>query len=144
MSSTVSTLEAMQGVLNVIQEDRPATTAEAIEAWEKRFHPMNLPQDAKSFLKSSDGLKVTWHVRHGDLFPLGSMHINALADITPVPPEALLNECGELCAELPPPLPGGIQAFDLDAQCSYGRVCLISTGGRGEHNAAQELVPVSQ
>ena len=73
----------------------------------------------------------------GDLLPLGAMRINALAEMTPVPPEALLNERGERCAELPAPLPGGTQAFDLDAQCSYGRVCLISTGGRGEHSAAQ-------
>ena len=78
-------------------------------------------------------------VQHGggDLLPLGVMRINALAEMTPVPPEALLNERGERCAELPAPLPGGTQAFDLDAQCSYGRVCLISTGGRGEHSAAQ-------
>ena len=141
VSSTIAALEEMHefGVCNIVREDRPATTPEAIEAWQKRFHPASLPLDVKSFLKSSDGLKVTWQVQHGggDLLPLGAMRINALAEMTPVPPEALLNERGERCAELPAPLPGGTQAFDLDAQCSYGRVCLISTGGRGEHSAAQ-------
>jgi len=139
VSSTVLTLEDMHDVFNIVQDEKPATTPEAIEAWQKRFFPMNLPLDVKSFLKSSDGLKVTWQVQHGgdDLLPLGAMRINALAEMTPVPPEALLNERGERCAELPAPLPGGTQAFDLDAQCSYGRVCLISTGGRGEHSAAQ-------
>ena len=143
VSSTISTLEAMENVFNVTQEEKAASTAEAIDTWEKRF--TSLPPDFKSFLKSSDGLKVTWHVRHGnDLLPIGCMHINSLADMEPVPPEALLNERGELCAELPPPLPGGIQAFDLDVRCNHGRVCLISTGGRGESSRAQELLPASQ
>ena len=111
VSSTITALEEMHefGVCNIVREDRPATTPEAIEAWQKRFHPASLPLDVKSFLKSSDGLKVTWQVQHGggDLLPLGAMRINALAEMTPVPPEALLNERGERCAELPAPLPGG-------------------------------------
>ena len=146
VSSTLSTLTVMRDVYDITQDDRPATTVEAMEAWEKRFHPINLPADVKSFLMSSDGLKVVWQVRHGDdVRPLGVMYINALADITSVPPEALLNECGERCVELPPPVPGSrIQVFDLDAQCSYGRVCLISTGGRREHARAQEVSLVSQ
>ena len=96
---------------NVTEAAATATTAADIEEWERKFHPMNLPPDVKSFLMSSDGLKLTWHVRHGDdLLPLGCMHINSLAEMAPVPPEALLNESGELCAELPPPLPTGLQA----------------------------------
>ena len=92
VSSTVLTLERMHDVFNVVQDEKPGTTPEAIEAWQKRFHPMNLPLDVKSFLKSSDGLKVTWQVQHGgdDPLPLGAMRINALAEMTPVPPEALL------------------------------------------------------
>ena len=91
VSSTTAALEEMHefGVCNIVREDRPATTPEAIEAWQKRFHPASLPLDVKSFLKSSDGLKVTWQVQHGggDLLPLGAMRINALAGMTPVPPQ---------------------------------------------------------
>lgn len=138
MSSTVSTLEQTPDVLNVTEDSRPAAAAAEIAAWEQRYHPMNLPPDVKSFLMSSNGIKLTWHLRHGDdLLPLGCMHINSLAELTPVPYEALLNESGELCTELPPPLPTGLQAFDLDVHCHHGRVCLISTGGRGEHARGQ-------
>lgn len=138
VSSTISSLDQTPNVFNVTEAAATAATAADIEEWERKFHPMNLPPDVKSFLMSSDGLKLTWHVRHGDdLLPLGCMHINSLAEMAPVPPEALLNQSGELCAELPPPLPTGLQAFDLDVECGHGRVCLISTGGRGDHARAQ-------
>ena len=137
---TVAELEGMAacGVYNVMASERLGVDHDDLVTWEQRNPGLDLPPDVKSFLMSSDGFELSWHARHGDdLLPIGSMRMNSLSEMTPVPKEALQNEYGETCEELPPPLPTGLQAFDLDAKCSYGRVCLLATGGRGDSARAQ-------
>lgn len=140
LDMTVTELEGMAtyGVYNVMATERLGVDHAELVAWEQRNPGLDLPPDVKSFLMSSDGLELSWHARHGDdLLPIGSMRINSLSEMTPVPKEALQNELGEACAELPPPLPTGLQAIDLDTKCTCGRVCLLATGGRGDSARAQ-------
>ena len=125
-------LESHSFLQDVSLDERAAAEAADLAAWEAAHHPLVLPADLKAFYMVSDGLLLRWDVACGEeAMPLGSMQLNSIAQLQPLPASSLLNEAGANAPELPV-LPGNkrtLRAFDLDATCTCGRVCLLYCDG---------------
>ncbi|EDQ89800.1 uncharacterized protein MONBRDRAFT_7732 [Monosiga brevicollis MX1] len=80
----LQTLERRPTVVDVrIQATQPATLAD-LGAWESR-HGQRLPKDLRNFFLCFNGFHLVWLTQHGATqLPVGSLQVNALADLTPL------------------------------------------------------------
>jgi len=109
--SVIRFLEHHEGVSNVqFYEIGPISNPDAVNAWNTKNAPYELPSDFRAFLGISDGLLLKWSIFLGSLptsnndnsaekssapsnttapvpLQLGIMHINSLHDVTPIPDE---------------------------------------------------------
>ncbi|KAL1527702.1 hypothetical protein AB1Y20_009088 [Prymnesium parvum] len=130
--SVIDFLDAHPSISRVhFSETKPATQAD-ITLWEENHPPVQLPDDLKSFFYLTDGLELCWDLwQNSSHLPLGSMHINSLSELQPVPEDVFFNDLGTLDEDLPPALTAsGLRAFDLDNTCDSGRVCIFL--GKGQ------------
>lgn len=124
----ISLLEQHPAACGVEFSDQPGVTQAQLVEWEVENYPYVLPEDFKAFLAISNGVDVRWSLRfRGDVIPFGRIHVNKLDQLRPLPAGKLeryaANDKPRYVAQLPP---GAVpQAFDLDAECSDGRVALL-------------------
>lgn len=141
-------LESHPAAHSVQLQDKPGVTLPQLQAWHERNYPHVLPDDFKAFLAISDGVTVRWSLRfRGEaVVPFGIMHVNSLELVKPLPAftaATLSGSDSELsvasimgsttavgagaCARGQVPA-----AFDLDAECTEGRVALVYWGDRSD------------
>lgn len=64
----------------VLAEHQPSDNI-AITSWEQRYSTL-LPHELKDFYLATDGFKLTWNYCYtGEIFPIGNMSINRIADM---------------------------------------------------------------
>lgn len=124
----ISLLEQHPAACGVEFSDKSGVTQIEFAEWEVQNYPYVLPEDFKAFLAISNGVDVRWNLRfRGEIIPFGRMHINHLDQLRPLPESKLqrfaVNDLPRGAAQLDPSM--APQAFDLDAECSDGRVALL-------------------
>mmetsp|Transcript_37113 Transcript_37113/g.69138 ORF Transcript_37113/g.69138 Transcript_37113/m.69138 type:complete len:262 (-) Transcript_37113:72-857(-) len=124
----ISLLEQHPAACGVEFSDKPGVTQVQLAEWEVENYPYVLPEDFKAFLAISNGVDVRWSLRfHGEIIPFGRIHVNHLDQLRPLPESKLqrfaANDMPGGAARLDPDI--SPQAFDLDSECSDGRVALL-------------------
>lgn len=128
----ITFLESHPAACGVKFQDRPGVTQAQLQKWEKENHPHFLPEDYKAFLAISNGVTIRWDLRFsGESVPFGTMHVNQLEQVKPLPEPKLdkfftSNESRLAKAFIRANTSGRqAAAFDLDAECNHGRVALV-------------------
>ena len=124
-------------------ERRPASGGD-LETWESVHAPLRLPPDVRAFLSISDGLQLRWRVDvAGTSAPLGSMHLNGVAELVPFAEEAYHGKRFVASPQASGAAAGAgagagvgagaaddvAAAFDLDSTCLDGRLALLFRTG---------------
>ena len=141
----VRSLEKRTGVTDVKLLDRKPADPPRIEEWEQE-HSCTLPEDIKNFYITTDGLLLCWSVKfNGSVTPLGRMEVNPLANLKRI----TIPQCNKHGAtqsvsvddtgsddeesKARPNFSQIEKAFEIDACCSHGKVCLVyEVGGTSD------------
>lgn len=142
----ISFLESHHAVTGVSLCDWPGVTQDSLKLWEQENDPYKLPDDYKALLTVTNGTTARWNIRfRSEIIPFGVMHINCLEKVKSLPigvvspklskvsSAELVQDHGEHRSTVSGgPLRRGTSAdmeiaaaFDLDAECSCGRVALL-------------------
>ena len=103
--SVILRLRAIRLIADVFQADRAAAPIYQMVKWEHANAPLRLPADLRAFYYDhTDGVDVQWRVRPGasieqilvdptaaHSYPIGQLHLNSIAQLTPLPPTAILD-----------------------------------------------------
>ncbi len=112
--SVILRLRAIRLIADVFQADRAAAPIYQMVKWEHANAPLRLPADLRAFYYDhTDGVDVQWRVRPGASIeqilvdptaahscPIGQMHLNSIAQLTPLPPTAILDAQARLSSGL--------------------------------------------
>ena len=133
----VRSLEKRTGVTDVKLLDRKPADPARIVDWEQE-HTCILPDDIKNFYITTDGLLLCWSVKfNGSVTPLGRMEVNPLANLKRITmPESSKQgttqsvsvedtESDDEDSKSRPNCSQIEKAFEIDACCSHGKVCLV-------------------
>lgn len=84
--SLISFLESKACIDDVQLTQTEGVSPVQVTQWESRHRPCKLPEDLKSLLCVTNGLSLDWSVKFRQQgTPLGSLHLNSLANIVRVP-----------------------------------------------------------
>lgn len=126
--AAVAFLKSKRGVSNVVFQTKIGVSELEIAKWEDQNLPYDLPEDYKTFLRISNGMRLTWCLDfRGKQVRLGDMCLNQLdrvesivANVSPSddpePLDAFLNDGTKAPVSV---------AFSIDSQCRCGKVALV-------------------
>eukprot|EP00116_Pleurobrachia_bachei_P006948 sb/3467210/ len=135
----VRSLEKRTGVTDVKLLDRKPADPGRICDWEQE-HCTHMPEDLKNFYITTDGLLLCWSVKfNGSVIPLGRMEVNPLGNLKRIAmpgsekqgaTQSVTVTDTESDDETDRPRFSQIEkAFEIDACCSQGKVCLVYEEG---------------
>lgn len=133
----VRSLEKRTGVTDVKLLDRKPVDPSRIVEWEQE-HSSFLPEDIKNFYITTDGLLLCWSVKfNGSVTPLGRMEVNPISNLKRITiPQCNKHgatqsvsvedtESDDEDSKSRPSFDDIEKAFEIDACCSHGKVCLV-------------------
>ena len=132
--SVILRLRAIRLVADVFQADRAAAPIYQMVKWEHANAPLRLPADLRAFYYDhTDGVDVQWRVRPGasieqilvdptaaHSYPIGQMHLNSIAQLTPLPPTAILDAQARLSSGVAASVAAGSHSVRFCASGSLG------------------------
>ena len=138
----VRSLEKRTGVTDVKLLDRKPADPSQLFDWEEE-HGCVMPEELKSFYITTDGLLLCWSVKfNGSVTPLGRMEINPVSNLKRViAPQYSKHgatqsvtmddtESDDEGSRQRPKFSQVDKAFEIDACCSHGKVCLVYVDGK--------------